>query len=431
MDAAEASTSRLTLPALRRALGPGLLWAGSAIGVSHLVQSTRAGADAGLALAGVILVALVLKYPFFEYGPRYAAATRSSLVEGYARTGRWALWLYLAITVVSGIVVDAAILLLTAFLVSATLGSTLPVGLVAGVIYAACAGLLAVGRYRLLDASMKVILTALAATTLIAAGAALARVDMATLRLIPDLGDGSAVSFAFLLALAGWMPTAIDLSVWSSLWTLARDRSTGAVTSVAAARADFLVGYVGTGVLAYAFLVLGAAVMYGSGAAFSSQGGAFTLQLVELYGATLGEWTRPFVLIAVLTTMLSTSLTVVDGFPRALERTLQVLRAGPDASATRRAETTGYWLWMAGLGATTVIVLSLFTGSLTAMADFATTTSFLSAPVLAYINLRAIRGSEVPPAHRPGRAMVVLSWTGIVAMALFGLLYIVWLAGRA
>ena len=86
-------------PPAAGAFGPGLLWAATAIGVSHLVQSTRAGASAGFALAGVILIALVLKYPFFEYGPRYAAATGRSLIEGYARIGRWALWLYLAITV--------------------------------------------------------------------------------------------------------------------------------------------------------------------------------------------------------------------------------------------------------------------------------------------------------------------------------------------
>ena len=48
---------------------------------------------------GVVVLALVLKYPFFEFGPRYAAATGESLVEGYARIGRWAVWLYLFITV--------------------------------------------------------------------------------------------------------------------------------------------------------------------------------------------------------------------------------------------------------------------------------------------------------------------------------------------
>ena len=52
-----------------RSFGPGLMWAGAAIGVSHLVQSTRAGAVAGFGLAGTILLALILKYPFFEFGP--------------------------------------------------------------------------------------------------------------------------------------------------------------------------------------------------------------------------------------------------------------------------------------------------------------------------------------------------------------------------
>ena len=36
-------------------LGPGLLFAGAAIGVSHLVQSTRAGADFGFGLLWALL----------------------------------------------------------------------------------------------------------------------------------------------------------------------------------------------------------------------------------------------------------------------------------------------------------------------------------------------------------------------------------------
>ena len=46
-----------------KALGPGLLWAGAAVGVSHLVQSTRAGATYGFALLGIVLLANVFKYP--------------------------------------------------------------------------------------------------------------------------------------------------------------------------------------------------------------------------------------------------------------------------------------------------------------------------------------------------------------------------------
>ena len=66
-----------------RSLGPGLLFAGTAVGVSHLVQATRAGADFGLTLLWLVILANVLKYPAFESGARYAAATGTSLLEGY------------------------------------------------------------------------------------------------------------------------------------------------------------------------------------------------------------------------------------------------------------------------------------------------------------------------------------------------------------
>ena len=47
-------------------LGPGLLFAGAAIGVSHLVQSTRAGADFGFGFIWALLLIHLVKYPFFN-----------------------------------------------------------------------------------------------------------------------------------------------------------------------------------------------------------------------------------------------------------------------------------------------------------------------------------------------------------------------------
>ena len=64
-------------------LGPGLLFAGAAIGVSHLVQSTRAGADFGLGLVWALLLINLFKYPFIQYGPPYAQATGATLLDGY------------------------------------------------------------------------------------------------------------------------------------------------------------------------------------------------------------------------------------------------------------------------------------------------------------------------------------------------------------
>jgi hypothetical protein len=73
-------------------------------------------------------------------------------VEGYAGIGRWAVWAYLLITLVTSVIVDGAILLFTGFLLLSVLGLEWPVWMAAGLLYAACAALLWAGRYRLLDA---------------------------------------------------------------------------------------------------------------------------------------------------------------------------------------------------------------------------------------------------------------------------------------
>ncbi|MCY4638249.1 MAG: divalent metal cation transporter [Acidobacteria bacterium] len=422
-----------SLRRLRVAFGPGLLWAATAIGVSHLVQSTRAGASAGFALAGVILIALVLKYPFFEYGPRYAAATGRSLIEGYARIGRWALWLYLAITVSTMAVVPPAVVMFTAYLLGFTLDLDWSLPLLAAAVMAPVAALLWWGRFRGLDLSIKLIVALLALSTLLAAAVSLPRADLSTLALWPADAVGSSVPFVFLLALAGWMPSGVDSAVWSSLWTLAKNDAAGEPVSVKTARQDFAVGYAGTGVLAFAFLTLGTGVMFGSGETFAPQGPVFSTQLVELYSATLGAWTRPVVLAAVVTTMLSTALTVLDGGPRAIERSLLVLRTTereprPAAGAPAVAGGPIYWWSLAGVMLLTLAILSLFIGNLTTMIDFATTLTFLTSPVLGYLNLRAVCSEEMPSRHRPGRALRSLTWVGLVLLGGTGLFYLLTLA---
>lgn len=461
-----------------KSFGPGLLWAAAAIGVSHLVQSTRAGANAGFALTGVILLALILKYPFFEYGPRYAAATGTSLVEGYRRIGRWALWLYLGITLATTVAIVAAIVLFTGFLAGYVVGIDVPVAVAGATVYLICGGLLWLGRFRLLDRVVKVVLVALAISTVVAALIALPRADFSTFALWPG-GALELTTFAFILALVGWMPSAIDIAVWSSLWTLAKDQDAGSTTSVRHARLDFLIGYTGTGIMAFMFLILGAAVMHGFGEAFSPQGTAFSVQLVDLYSQTLGGWARPLVAVAVLTTMFSTSITVIDGFPRAIARSIRVLREAPqkttaapagrsfaagnmgatdsmvaldpedrfalpgddtgrsdrthaigeDRAPHRTAEDADplYWIAVVVIGALTTFVLVVFVGSLTSMVDFATIVSFLTAPALGYLNLRAVTAPEVPVEHRPGLAMRMLSYVGLVLMGGTGIVYLVYL----
>ena len=409
------------------AFGPGLLWAATAIGVSHLVQSTRAGALAGFGLSSVILLVLILKYPFFEYGPRYAAATGTSLVEGYRRIGTWALWLYLAITLLTAGIIQSAIVMFTAYLLGFTFGLDWSLPVLGALVMAPGVILLWRSRFQGLDVAVKAVLLLLAVSTLGAAAVSLPRADFATMAVWPSGLVDTTVPFAFLLALAGWMPSAIDVSVWSSVWTLAKNDASGQACSVETARQDFLVGYIGTAMLAFAFVALGAGVMFGSTETFADDGPAFSTQLVDLYSATLGNWTRPLVLLVVVTTMFSTTLTVLDGGPRAIERSLFVLRSKAGASFVPCGPT--YWWSLVALALLTLAVLSLFIGNLTTMIDFATTVSFLTGPLLGYLNLRAVTSDEMPPQHRPGLVMRVLSWVGIALLGGTGVFYVLTLVG--
>jgi len=92
-------------------LGPGLLFAGAAIGVSHLVQSTRAGADFGFGLIWALVLIHLIKYPFFQFGPRYATATGESLLDGYKKLGKGVLIAYFILNLATMFTIQAAVTL--------------------------------------------------------------------------------------------------------------------------------------------------------------------------------------------------------------------------------------------------------------------------------------------------------------------------------
>jgi Mn2+/Fe2+ NRAMP family transporter len=127
--------------------------------------------------------------------------------------------------------------------------------------------------------------------------------------------------------------------------------------------------------------------------------------------------------------MLSTALTVIDGFPRALDRSIRVLTQGRIAGGTRLDMGPVYWFGILSLALGTVGVIALFAGTLAAMIDFATIVSFLVAPALGYLNLRAVTSPEVAPEHRPGRGLIALSWAGLVLLGSVAVLYLASLVG--
>ena len=381
-----------------QAIGPGLIWAGTAVGVSHLVQSTRAGAGYGLSLWWLVLLALVLKYPGFEAGPRYAAATGRSLLEGYRKRGSWTLGIFAVMTLGTMFTAQAAVTIVTAGMASALISDALPVWGWSAVLLAMCGGLLVIGRFTWLERLMKAMMLLLTASTLLSVLLVLPNLRPGSLPLVPPKPLLELGTVTFLVGLMGWMPAPLDTAVWQSLWGLEKARGEGRTLEHREARFDFDVGYVGTAVLAFCFLFLGAAVLHSSGHEIPSSGGAFAILLVKVYTEALGSWARPIILTAAMATMFSTTLTVLDGFPRALEGTWRRLQ-GPEAPGEVR--TPVYFGALAVLILGAQLIITRFTGNLLGLIDLATVLSFLTAPIFGALNLWVLLSDDVPEALRP------------------------------
>jgi Mn2+/Fe2+ NRAMP family transporter len=413
---------------LRAAIGPGLLMAGAAVGVSHLVQSTRAGAEYGLALLAVVILACILKWPFIEFGSRYAAATGESLIVGYKRLGQWALGIFSLITLATMFFIQASVTVVTAGLAGLVFGLDVSVTLLSFGVLAGCIAVLAIGHYRGLDLIMKVIMSALLVSTVAAVTLAFgAEPEWSALNPLAGWDRiWTAAGFAFILALLGWMPIPLDVAAWHSLWTLERARQTGQHPSVRHAVLDFRIGYIAATVLAALFLLLGALVMYSSGETFPASAVAFSASLVDLYAASLGEWSRPLIAVAALTTMFSTTLAVTDAYPRAVRALIEVSGAADDEDTAPNLHRGRYVTAMLLITIGALIIIHYFGHRFTLLIDFTTTVSFLAAPVLAWLSLRLMTSAHLPAEHQPGPALLALAWAGFGFLVLFSLIWVGW-----
>ncbi|NBC26732.1 MAG: divalent metal cation transporter [Bacteroidetes bacterium] len=411
---------------LKKSIGPGLLMAAAAIGVSHLVQSTRAGAEFGYALVWAVLLANLFKYPFLEFGPRYAIATGNHMIEGYARMGRWALWIFIIFTVGTMFAIQAAVTVVTASLAAELTGISLSPGSWSAIILGLCLLLLFKNSYPVLDSVIKVFMVVLAISTIVAITAAIAtdRPQEVTTALAPEIWSTSGV--AFLIALMGWMPIPIDASVWHSIWTLERARQTKYTPKLRESLIDFNVGYIGAALFAVGFLVLGAQVMFGSGQSFATSAGAFSQQLISLYTVTLGEWAYLLISICAFSTMFSTTFTVTDTYPRVCSEIINQFRSST-LPLSKPPGHTQYRVLLVGITACSLGFLILMGDQFRLMIDLATTLSFLTAPVLACINYRLIFHTSLQQQYIPQRWLKVLALSGLLFLSGFAIFYVYWM----
>lgn len=406
-------------------LGPGLLYAGAAVGVSHLVQSTRAGAMFNFDLLWVLLLANLLKYPFFEYGPRYAIATGKNLVDGYHTIGKWAVVLFAFLTAASMFIIQATVTIVTVSLLAFMLNWTISLTYLSFAILFISFLILLFGRYSLLDRLIKFVIIVLAVSTLVAVFAALGIQKEITPDTLHNFQWTNGANILFLISFIGWMPAPIDVSVWSSLWNLAKVKQLGYKPNLKESLTEFRVGYIGTALLAAGFLALGALIMYGSGEEFSPKGTLFSEQLIRMYTTSIGNWSFWVISIAAFTTMFSTTITVLDAYPRVLNPIVKYLFPDFWSKLKNKNNLIVFWLLLIIVGATFIIAFAAKT--MIYLVTLATVMSFLMAPVFAWLNFKVVTGRSMPAEARPGTFLKVLSWTGILFLLVFTVIYLYWL----
>jgi len=394
-------------------LGPGLLFAGAAIGVSHLVQSTRAGADFGFGLIWALVLIHIVKYPFFQFGPRYATATGESLLDGYKKLGKGVLIAYFILNLATMFTIQAAVTIVTAGLAANLFGITTNPIIWSIIITVICFGLLIIGRYKLLDRLMKFIIITLAISTVIALVLAIFKTDT-DYSFTQVLPKGS-IEIGFLIAFLGWMPAPLDVSIWQSLWAIEKQKDTNFKFSPKQAIFDFNIGFFGTLLLGICFVALGAIVMFNSGETFSGSAVQFSQQLINLYTNNLGEELSIFITAAAFTTMFSTTITTLDASPRAMTKTFDLL--------TNKSHKNMYWFWISFLAVGTIAILLFFLSEMGVLIKIATILSFLTAPFFAIINFILISGKYTPKKYRPSLQLKLLSWFGILFLIGFSSWY--------
>ncbi|GAA3564504.1 Nramp family divalent metal transporter [Snuella lapsa] len=399
-------------------LGPGLLFAGAAIGVSHLVQSTRAGADFGLGLLWALLLVNLFKYPFFQFGPRYALATGESLLDGYKKLGKGILAIYFLLNIATMFTIQTAVTIVTAGLASTLFGDFISIEIWTIIILIVCLTLLLAGRYKLLDHLMKVIIITLTISTIIAVSMALyhSTTSISLKQILPV----TPLEIAFLIAFMGWMPAPLDVSVWQSLWAIEKNKESKTYTTKKALF-DFNVGYISTIFLGIGFLLLGTLVMFNSGESFSNSASMFSSQLINMYTLSLGNWAYVIIGIAAFTTMFSTTLTTLDASPRAMAKTTQLL--------FKKSRILGYGFWIGMLTIGSVLIFIFLASEMGLLIKVATILSFITAPFYAIINYILISSKHTPKQWHPSKQIHILSWLGIIFLIGFSIWYLTTLKG--
>jgi len=392
--------------------------AAAAIGVSHLVQSTRAGAEFGLSFVWLIVLISVLKYPAFRFAVDYTSLTNRSLVYAYSRMGRFPLAWLLVSFIVDMFVATSAVSLVTAGLLISVFDLPFSGPHVAIGVAVLSALFLLNGRYAKAERLIKILVVSFSLLTIVAMLLALPLLGGAERDLFAEITPSRALA-VFIIAIAGWMPMPMSGSIFLSMWAREKKALGGDKIDHRSAIADLRFGWILTVVLAISFTVMGTAILFQTDRVIPANAGGFATELLSVFTAIIGGWSYPLIALAAIAVMWSTVFALMDALPRVTARLVDCM-----TGRVERAETKYTTLLLVQLVGVTLIMLLLL-HSFGTFIDFATSAGFITAPALAFYNYRAVTSAAIAPHYKPTSSLLIWHWTGFAAMSAFAIAFFV------
>lgn len=396
--------------ALFSRLGPGIVFAAMAIGVSHLVHSTRAGAEYGLSLLAIVILAALIKYPLFRFSVQYSAITGKSLLHSYKESGSFAKWILIISVLIDLFISTSAVALITAGVIKYVTGTTLDAIWIVLLVYVFLGAILIASGYGFFEKFSKYMVFVFTFFCFVTVAMIVPDGFSHEVSLFPNIEITSGF-LLFIVAMAGWMPNPPSASFFLSAWSAAKhkkdiskDEERRTIKNVLF---DINTGYFITIVIAICFVLIGAILIFQTGSAFpQSSPFAFAKFLISMFTDTMGQWVFPFIGSTAIIVLISTQFALMDGAPRMLSR---IFTGDQDNRKLYIA-----FIFMQIVGVLTIVYF--FTSSFGTFIDFATSISFTTAPFIGILNHRAMISKEVPLEYRPSFLLQLWSIVGILFM---------------
>ena len=142
-----------------------------------------------------------------------------------------------------------------------------------------------------------------------------------------------------------------------------------------------------------------------------------------MFTTAIGQWSYTIIAIAAFSTMFSTTITVVDGYGRSMNRTFKLMFGGSEKEDSRKS----YIIWTVIITISAYLVIAQFLNNLTSLVDLATILSFVIAPLAGLLNYIVVRSDEVTGEFRIPGWLNGLTIVGLIFLVVFTIIFfVVW-----